>query len=101
MPLINHPLRPAFKLTGAVCLVGLAGLLAPGPAEAAGDAEDPTEIIAAQLRDQGYACENPEGAQRDDEDSEPGEQAWIVDCGNARYRVRLIPDQAAQVEHLL
>lgn len=100
MQSFHHHFRSPKQLVGAACLVGLACTISPSAVLAAGDGDDPTEIISDQLRDQGYACENPDGAKRDPEDSRPEEEAWIVDCGNASYRVRLIPDQAAQVERL-
>jgi len=60
--------------------------------------EMPAEIIAAQIRDQGYACEKAISAKRDGERSD--DAVWILKCQNATYRVRLIPDMAAKVEPL-
>ena len=60
----------------------------------------PAEIIAVQIRDQGYACDKALSAERDEKFSKPGEDATILKCGNASYRVRLIPDMAAKVEKL-
>jgi len=62
--------------------------------------ETPKEVIAAQIRSQGFLCENPVSAERDSEYSKPGEDAWILKCENAAYRVRLIPDMAAKVERI-
>jgi hypothetical protein len=62
--------------------------------------EMPAEIIAVQIRDQGYTCNKALSAVRDEEFSKPGEDAWILKCSNASYRVRLIPDMAAKVEQL-
>jgi hypothetical protein len=62
--------------------------------------ETPKEIIAAQIRSQGFSCDNPLSAERDSEYSKPGEDAWILKCENAAYRVRLIPDMAAKVERI-
>jgi hypothetical protein len=67
-------------------------------AGAAGD--DPMTIIAAQLRDQGYACDRPQSAVQDTDASKPDEAVWIVQCENDKYRVRLDPDLAAKVERL-
>jgi hypothetical protein len=73
--------------------------LQPGlSAEQVGD-ETPAEIIAVQIRDQGYACGKALSAERDEALSKPGE-AWILKCDNASYRVRLIPDMAARVERV-
>jgi hypothetical protein len=60
--------------------------------------EMPAEIIAAQIRDQGYACEKAISAERDGERSD--DAVWILKCQNATYRVRLVPDMAAHVERL-
>jgi hypothetical protein len=60
--------------------------------------EDPASVVATQLRAQGYACKNPKSAERDERDSRPDATAWIVDCGDAVYRIRLIPHRAAEVE---
>jgi len=62
--------------------------------------EMPAEIIAVQIRDQGYACDKALNAERDEKFSKPGEDAWILKCENATYRVRLVPDMAAKVERL-
>lgn len=87
---------------GPICLatgMGIATLLAPSEAVAA-DEENPAEIVAAQIRSQGYQCDDAKKAERDIEASKPDEAVWILDCGNAYYRVRLIPDMAADVERM-
>ena len=58
------------------------------------------EIIADQIRDQGYACDEALSAERDSAYSRPDESSWILECDNATYRVRLIPGLAADVERL-
>ena len=60
--------------------------------------EKSAEIIAVQVRDQGYACDKALSAQRDPEFSKPGEDAWLLKCENATYRVRLVAGMAAIVE---
>jgi hypothetical protein len=68
-------------------------------AEAPG--EDPKKILAAQLRDQGYECDRPKNAKRDVQASKPDEEVWIVQCENAKYRMRLDPGRrAAKVERV-
>jgi hypothetical protein len=62
--------------------------------------EKPGEIIAAQIRTQGYRCDDPVQAQHDAQLSRPNEQLWLLRCANATYRVRLVPDLAARVERL-
>jgi hypothetical protein len=62
------------------------------------DVESPKDDIAAQIRAQGYACDQPQSATRDPQASKPDEEVWLLRCEGASYRVRLIPDVAAQVE---
>lgn len=62
--------------------------------------EMPPETLAAQLRLQGYRCDEPVTAQRDAQLSKPDEAVWNLRCGNASYRMRLIPDMAARIEQL-
>lgn len=63
-------------------------------------AEDPKNVIAAQLRAQGYQCEQPQSAVRDVKASKPNETVWVIECERAKYRVRLTPDLAAKVERI-
>jgi len=62
--------------------------------------DTPVNIISDQIRRQGYACDEPRQAERDREASRPNLTVWILRCGNATYRVTLIPDMAARVERL-
>ena len=64
------------------------------------DVESPKDDIAAQIRSQGYACDQPQSATRDPQASKPNEEVWILRCEGASYRVRLIPDIAARVERI-
>ena len=86
---------------GRVALTVL-GLLGAGfiaiAAESPG--QDSENVLAAQLRDQGYACDQPKSAEQDVQASKPDEEVWIVQCENARYRMRLHPDMAAEVDKL-
>ncbi|ANY79166.1 hypothetical protein BB934_23965 [Microvirga ossetica] len=74
-------------------------LLVSGSRDAAAQATPP-ETLAAQLRLQGYRCDEPVTAQRDAQLSQPDEIVWNLRCGNASYRMRLTPDMAARVEKL-
>jgi hypothetical protein len=78
-------------------LAGITALLFGASAALSLDGEDPTEIIAAQIRAQGYACDNPKGATRDPDLSQGEDSGWILDCGDATYKVKLVPDMAATV----
>lgn len=62
--------------------------------------ESPKDVIAAHLRLQGYRCDAPKSARRDVRSSRPDEAVWLIDCGTARYRVRLVPDMADVIEPL-
>jgi hypothetical protein len=65
--------------------------------EAAEAQETSKEVIADQIRSQGFTCDKPESAKRDPERSKPDEAVWILKCEKKTYRVRLIPDMAADV----
>ena len=64
------------------------------------DDEIPPDIIAVQIRKQGYTCTNPQRAKRDPQASKPDEPVWILTCENATYRVRLVGNMADHVEKL-
>jgi len=75
-------------------------LVATPLAAQAEQGEDPKDIIAVQIRKQGFTCVNPESATQDKEASKPDEPVWLLKCEGASYRVRMMPDQAAKVEKL-
>lgn len=60
--------------------------------------EDPTDIVAAAVRQRGYQCEQPEGARPDPDNTSPDEKAWIIRCENATFRVKFMGDTGAKVE---
>jgi hypothetical protein len=66
-------------------------------AQAAGD-EVPLDVVADSVRARGYACEDPREAKRDEAASKPDEAAWLIDCGNAHYRVVYMGDASVEVE---
>ena len=82
-------------LTGLLLTLSLSSQLA-----IAEDVESPKDDIAAQIRAQGYACDQPQSATRDAQASKPDEEVWLLHCEGTSYRVRLIPDMAAQVERI-
>lgn len=65
-----------------------------------GDQENPKDLIAVQVREQGHACEAPKSAERDESQSGPDSEVWTLECENATYRVRLVPDMAAHIEKI-
>ena len=62
--------------------------------------EQPKDVISAQLRKQGHTCANPKNAKRDSEASTPHEAVWTIECENAKFRVKLVPDMAAEITKL-
>jgi hypothetical protein len=61
------------------------------------NAQTPADDVAAQIRSQGYPCDQPVTAKRDLRRSKPDSAVWVVNCKNATFRVRLDPDMAARV----
>ena len=57
-------------------------------------------VLAAQIRSQGYACDDPQKATRDVKLSKPDYDVWVLTCKNATYRIGRYPDMAAKVEKL-
>lgn len=68
------------------------------PAQAA--EEMPKEMLAAQIRTQGFVCDKAMRATRDAKRSRPDHAVWVLKCSNATYRVSRAPDMAAQVQPL-
>jgi len=64
------------------------------------DDETPADIIAVQVRKQGYTCGKAESAKRDPSASEADLPVWILKCDNASYRVRLVGNMADHIEKL-
>jgi hypothetical protein len=83
----------------AALLAGAAGYSAAQPRGAAKE-DAPAELLAVQLRKQGFPCYRPVTAERDVALSMQDQAAWVVRCANASYRMRLTPDMAAIVELL-
>ncbi|MBY0558985.1 hypothetical protein [Hyphomicrobium sp.] len=71
--------------------VGATNASAAGPA-----ASD----LAAQVRTQGFACDKPQGAEKNDSASRPNEEVWILTCENGAYRMTVVPDMAAKIEKI-
>jgi hypothetical protein len=60
--------------------------------------EKPQEMLAAQIRMQGFACDKPLGAVRDKKRSRPDYAVWVLKCSNATYRITRAADMAAKIE---
>ena len=87
--------EPMRRSRSALCVSAVAAAVLATPAAAG---ETPAEIIAAHIRQQGFACENALGAERDGKASKPNETVWTLRCNDGTYRVRLVPDMAAHIE---
>ena len=87
-----------FSPTRSICVVAAAvGIAAVQDVSA----QEPTkDLLAAQIRDQGYRCNSPLSAKKDVRRSRPDEAAWVLRCKDATYRLRLVPDMAARVQRL-
>lgn len=57
-------------------------------------------VLAAQIRIQGFDCDDPQKATRDAKLSKPDYEVWVLTCKNATYRIGRYPDLAAKVEKL-
>ena len=55
------------------------------------------DIVAAQVRSQGFACTNPVSAEKVEAESMPDQAVYILVCEGVKYHVRLIPDEAADI----
>ena len=57
-------------------------------------------MLAAQIRTQGFACDEPQKATRDAKLSKPDYDVWVLTCKNATYRIGRYPDMSANVQKL-
>ncbi len=78
-------------------MVALASFAMAPRAVAQSEAEASADV-ADQVRDQGYKCGEPAKATRDAADSAPELPVWILQCADAKYRVRIVPDQGAEID---
>jgi hypothetical protein len=101
-------LFPVFALGAGLALNAVSSAMSEGEAQAQvqvaqaqpADDEVPPDIIAVQIRKQGYECTNPSKAKRDPEASKPDLPVWILTCENATYRVRLVGNMADHIEKM-
>jgi hypothetical protein len=83
-----------------LAIFGFAFIVGIGPAMSQSADEPTRDLLASQIRDQGFACNKPESATREQKESKPNEEVWILKCENDTYRMTVIPDMAAKVEKL-
>ena len=87
----------------AVPLLAILFLAMPSSGERFGHvakAQTIASVLAAQIRSQGFACDEPQKATRDAKLSKPDYDVWVLTCKNATYRIGRYPDMAAKVEKL-
>jgi hypothetical protein len=89
------PLFLSFLVIGGALL---GGELRLPVTQAAG--ETPKDMLAAQIRSQGTACDRPLRATRDARRSRPDHEVWVLKCHKATHRIARYPDMAAKVEQL-
>ena len=80
------------KLSALLCVLAFPCL--------ADDTESVETIVSSVVRREGYKCEKPIKATKDEADSVPEEMAWFLKCKNATYKVRLLPHYLSEVEVL-
>ncbi|MGY4431222.1 hypothetical protein ACVWWO_003699 [Bradyrhizobium sp. F1.13.1] len=80
-------------------MLAVAVLFSPAArAQPLAGADNPQEMLAAQIRMQGFACDKTLGAARDKKRSRPDYAVWTLKCSNGTYRIGRSPDMAAKVE---
>jgi hypothetical protein len=62
--------------------------------------EKPRDMLAAQIRMQGFVCDKPLAAIKNSRRSKPDRAVWILKCSNASYQVGRAPDMAAKITPL-
>jgi hypothetical protein len=83
-----------------VAILGLACAAGIGPVIAQSADEPTPDLLASQIRDQGFTCDKPKSATHEAKQSKPNETVWILTCENDTYRMTVVPDLAAKVEKL-
>ena len=80
-------------------LLALAGFWVAAQAQQA-SAQATQDMLAAQIRLQGFGCDKALQATRDAKRSKPDHDVWVLRCSNASYRISRAPDMSAKVELL-
>jgi hypothetical protein len=83
-----------FDIISLPVVDGSRGGLIGSSAQAAG--EPPRDVLAAQIRMRGVACDKPLSAVRDAKRSKPDHAVWVLKCGNATYRISRAPDHGGE-----
>ena len=97
-PVLRAPGVSFFSIVSILIVDGSGSGLIGSHGQAAG--ETPQDVLAAQIRLQGVACDKPLSAARDAKRSKPDHLVWVLKCSNATYSISRFPNMAAQVERL-
>ena len=62
--------------------------------------EDPKDVVAVAVRENGYVCENPKSVKPDNQQSAPDEKAWILSCEVNTYFVKFKGDAQVEVRRI-
>lgn len=89
-----HKPSTSIRVTFAVLVCSMMALPKPSLAET------PRNMLAAQIRLQGFVCDKALDARQDSKRSRPDHPVWVLTCSNASYRISRAPDMAAKVEPL-
>jgi hypothetical protein len=92
--------RPRWIIRGLGAILTVVCMSGRLQIAAAEDSETAQDIIATQIRSQGYHCNHPKTVVRDADASKPDEYAWRLQCAQRSYLVKLIPHRAAKVERV-
>lgn len=92
----KRPMRNSIIFMASAISAGLSA----SSAIAESGLEPPMDLLAAQLRTQGFACDHPDSARLEKDASKPNAKVWIVACKGVHYRMTVVPDLAAKIEKL-
>jgi len=87
-----------FNLLPTIAVIGLLIVTILPPNSSA--QETAKCLLVIQLRAQGYRCDKPVSAKRDDKLSKADVSVWVLKCEHRSYNMRLAPDMAARVQQL-
>jgi len=78
-------------------LLLLLGITTSGFARDDNPEDAAVDIVAAQVREAGYACNSPSGLSRTREGVAEGLTVWLITCDGARYRITIHGDTGSTV----
>ena len=89
-----HSHRPL--ISAVIVAVAIAACAGTAPPAGAQD-KQAVSILADAVRVRGFTCEKPKNARREPKKSQPDEAVWLIDCGNATYRIRFAGDTGPDI----